>query len=215
MTRDFELIIFDLDGTLIDSSALIEDAVQETLKKHGLPKLLEGYVASRIGKPPGEFFEIIAPKESIEILVQDFRLLMGSQAYLHPKVYPGVPQVLSELRNKNTLMAIATTKPTGLAEKVLESTGLLQYFSHVQGSESFKAKPDPSTLLACMGVLKTDKALMVGDTEDDIMAANNAGIKCVAVDHGSRPTKTLLDAQPWLVINHISQLVQAVESLSL
>ena len=210
-----ELFIFDLDGTLVDSSSLIELAAQQTLLKYGLEPLPTGYVKSRVGKPPRCFFSEFVEQKFVDELVADFRVLMGSEPFVHPDVYPGAESLLKELQERNILLAIATTKSTELAIQVLKSVELYKYFSMVQGSEDIPPKPDPSSLICCMEKLNTNIAIMVGDTEDDVLAAQNAGIDCIAVDHGSRPREVLESAAPKLIVDSLSQLQNRLEFLTI
>lgn len=209
------LFIFDLDGTLVNSALLIELAVQETLIKNGLECLPDGYISSMVGRPPADFFSKYTDLSLIERLVSDFRSLLETEPFLSPKVYPGAFELLEEIKRRNLQLAIATTKPTGLATRVLNSVGLLPYFSHVQGSESLPPKPNPASLLQCMKKLHAKTGVMVGDTEDDVMAAKRAQIPSVVIAHGSRPQEILRNAEPTLMVNNLNQLLNELDFFSL
>ncbi len=182
-------LIFDLDGTLIDSKLDLVHSVNAMLREMGRIELpmdtISGYVGQ--GAP-------ILVTRALGGVCSEQELQRGLKFFLdyyeehkidHTHVYPGVREALESMNG--TLMAVLTNKPIRISQRILNELDLAKYFRVVYGGNSFRTKkPDPlgaNTILAELGAGPTE-AMMIGDSEVDIQTARNAGTIAVAVNYG-------------------------------
>jgi phosphoglycolate phosphatase len=185
-------LIFDLDGTLIDSKVDLADAVNAVRAHLGLGRLDQPTIFSYIGqgvqalvqRALGEGFSPEQIEKALEYFLQYYRGHMLD----HTVPYPGVREALAVLRPRP--MAVLTNKPAGFSRAILEGLGLAGHFQAVYGGNSFeKKKPDPMgvrALLEEFGVA-ADEALIVGDSAIDMLTARNAGAWAAGVTYGLDP----------------------------
>ncbi|HKQ87148.1 MAG TPA: HAD-IA family hydrolase [Candidatus Acidoferrales bacterium] len=183
------LLIFDLDGTLIDSRLDLVHSVNATLDHLGRPLLphetIESYVGNGVAAlihralGPGDAEE--EAKHAQEFFLAYYRAHMLDNTVL----YPGVREALDALRGRS--MAVLTNKPVRFSEEILNGLDAARYFRFVYGGNSFSCKkPDPvgvQTLLRDLGA-STNEAMMVGDSGVDVRTARNAGIWSCGVTYG-------------------------------
>lgn len=189
-------IVWDLDGTLVDSAPDLAAALNTVLDNrgfftlsvdqvrtmigNGVPKLVErGFNAVGVRPEPAQLEELIA------MFVREYRKC--ATEHTHP--YPGVVEVLQELHSMIIPMGICTNKPEIFTRQILESLGLSRYFSSVIGGDSTSAKkPDPEPVLACLRglVAEPSLSLMIGDSIHDVHAARAAGVAIGVVPWGYR-----------------------------
>jgi phosphoglycolate phosphatase len=182
-------LLFDLDGTLIDSKLDLVNSVNAMLKSMGRGALPEATVASYVGSgaavlvsralgnSPGE--------EELRKALAIFLEHYTQHKLDNTRAYPGVEEGLARL--KGYPMAVLTNKPVAISEKILRGLGLGQYFQKIYGGNSFETKkPDPlgaSTILREFGVAAPE-AVMVGDSEVDVQTARNTGMFSAIVNYG-------------------------------
>ncbi len=202
-------VIFDLDGTLVDSTKEIHAAACSVCEKFSLPLPSSDYIRSATGQHPLRFFSDHGA-ESDSLLnecVQLFREHLLHSAGDPALVLPGVVSLLEYLTCQNIRISCATTKPTLLAETLLGRYRLGKYFAHVQGTDpSMNCKPAPDVIQACLVKAKGLTALMVGDTVLDIKAARAAAIDCAAVATGADTLERLREERPAHLFPHISHV---------
>jgi phosphoglycolate phosphatase len=192
ITKTFHGVIFDLDGTLIDTAGEIEVALRRTFEELALPALSRKAVEALIGRGvPSMVERALAqaggePRErdrAIERFEGHYARLVGSEAAL----FPGVREGLDLLRKAGTPMSVVTNKPRYFTERLLERAGVLAFFAGVvAGDDGVKKKPAPDMLLEAsrrMGVA-VERALMVGDSVNDVAAARAAGCAIWCVPYG-------------------------------
>lgn len=189
------LMVFDLDGTLVDSVLDITLAINMTLATRDLPPLTRGEISPLIGLPASAIFESIGMSNSDE-LVAEFREHLGRLAGSHSIVFPGVEATLRLLGEQGWWLAVATNKPRALAEIVLERIGLKSNFDAILGSDGLAPKPEPQIVAECMRRLPNRESWMVGDTTMDIVAGRAAGAHTVAICAGSHSRDQLLKEKP-------------------
>ncbi len=201
-------VIFDLDGTLIDSVGDIAFSVAWVLRQRGLAPLAIERIHRLIGRPPQEIFAAagLHDHEDLKAAVIDFRRHLREHLGRHSSTYPGVGDLLSSLRDAGALIGIATTKPTSLAAAAIGAAGLIDHIDHVQGTDAFPPKPAPDVVLRCLRALNSQHGVMVGDTPDDVLAGRAAGLWTVAVLHGTRSEAELRSVAPDFVIPKIAAL---------
>ena len=189
-------IVWDLDGTLVDSAPDLAWALNTVLDKrgffthsvdtvrtmigNGVPKLVErGFNAVGVRPDPEQLDELIA------VFVKEYKACATDNT--HP--YPGVVEALQEIQSMNIPMGVCTNKPEAFTKQILEGLGLSGYFSSVVGGDSTSArKPDPEPVLACLHGLVAEPAssLMIGDSVHDVHAAHAAGVMIGVVPWGYR-----------------------------
>ena len=178
------LLVFDLDGTLVDSAADLRAALNQMLRERGRPPLSPAQVRPMIGDGvPALVARALAasgadPAESTGALPRFIELYEADPVRL-TRPYPAVPETLAALRRRGYRTAICTNKPQRATLAVLEGLGLLPLFDGVAGGDRFRVrKPDPRHLLELIAALgaRVEAAAMIGDNENDAAAAHGAGI---------------------------------------
>ena len=196
-------IIWDLDGTLVDSAPDLASALNVVLSKRGFFALTTDEVRTMIGNGVPKLVERgfnavgVRPDEAqLEALVAMFTEEYRACATDNTHPYPGIVEVLEEINGMNIPMGICTNKPEAFTRQILEALGLSGFFSSVVGGDTTSArKPDPEPVLACLRGLVAEPAfsLMIGDSVHDVRAARAAGVTVGVVPWGYRaaPVETL------------------------
>lgn len=223
------LIVFDLDGTLIDSRQDLCNSVNATLEHFGLRALADDVIAGFIGDGaamlirralavPGELpAGSAAPEEAF--FEEAFAYFLGyyrAHKLDFTKVYPGVLESLEALKRRPDgsarAMAVLTNKPVGPARAICEGLGLSRYFFKIYGGDSFATKkPDPLGLITLMAEAGAEprETLMIGDSDVDIRTARNAGAWALGCSFGLAP-ETLEEVEPDAIADHASAWTQAL-----
>ncbi|RPF54386.1 pyrophosphatase PpaX [Aquisalibacillus elongatus] len=206
-------ILFDLDGTLIDTNELIIESFKHTLKEHLEEDYSREEILPFIGPPLQESLGKVKPDE-VEAMVETYRKHNLENHDLYVKSYDGVFETLQELHDKGYKMAIVTTKIRKTAMKGLELTQLDQFFDVVIGLDDIEhAKPDPEPVLKGMNALggEPETTIMIGDNSHDIHAGQNAGTKTAAVAWSAKGKSFMESLNPDYMLGHISDLLEIVE----
>lgn len=200
MRRAPAAVLFDLDGTLTDPKVGITRSIQHALRKRGLPVPDEDALAPCIGPPLEQTFRErfgLAPGDARRA-VADYREYFEPRGMFENAVYPGIPELLAELRTGGARLVVATSKPTVYAERILAHFALAERFEHVVGSfldgrRVAKAELVADALELLDGVPR-EHAVLVGDRMHDIVGARANGIAAIgaAWRYGSR--QELVDA---------------------
>ncbi len=216
------LLIFDLDGTLVDSAPDLRAAVNEMLRERGEKPLSLPQVRRMIGDGvPALVARALAasgagPAEAAVALPR-FLELYEADAVRLTRPYPAVPETLAALRRRGYRTAICTNKPQHATLRVLEGLGLLPLFDGIAGGDRFAIKkPDPDHLLELIGVLgaRVEAAAMIGDNENDAAAARGAGIPLVLMRYGYAriaPEQLAADA----LLDHFADLPATLDRLGI
>jgi phosphoglycolate phosphatase len=197
-----DLLIFDLDGTLIDSKLDLAHAVNATRVHMGKSALEHERVYSYVGNGAPVLIRRSMGDEATELEVEEaleFFLEYYREHYLdYTLLYPGVREALDRLRAAGKQMAVLTNKPVRISTAILEGLGVGGHFFRVYGGNSFDfKKPHPigvEALIREAGVTP-DRAVMIGDSSVDIQTARNAGIRSFGVTYGFQP-ESLSDPAP-------------------
>jgi phosphoglycolate phosphatase len=210
MTRSIDLVVFDLDGTLVDSLPDLAAAANAALRRLGLPqhpieahrRMIGGgektYVQRFLGPDHTHFFD-----QALTFYLQHYTRHLGDQT----RQYPGVSATLSRLSPLR--MAVLSNKREDLSRRVLEVTGLIGFFQAVRGGDSYGVlKPSPEGLSALIGELGGEPArtLMVGDKPEDILAGRHSGVQTAAVSYGYGDLEAIVAANPNNLLDAFSQL---------
>jgi phosphoglycolate phosphatase len=192
-------ILFDLDGTLIDSAPDIHASVNRMLAAEGRAALDLATVTGFIGNGLPKLVERVMRRVGMDMgahdrIVADVLAIYNAHGAELTRVYPHVPEVLGALREAGHRLGICTNKPYQPAVIILEDLGLAGFFEVVIGGDSTDAKkPDPKPLQAAMAALGGD-ALYVGDSEIDAETAERAGVPFALFTEGYR--KVAVDEMP-------------------
>jgi len=215
--HSIKLVIFDLDGTLIDSRLDLVHSVNAALRHIGRPALPEDVIASYVGDGAPVLIQRALGGETIdEGLVRkglEFFLTYYREHKLdHTTVYPGIVEALTAIQNSangtQRKMAVLSNKPVGPSRAIVDALGLGRFFAQVYGGNSFASKkPEPEgaiNLLQESGA-RADQAVIVGDSHTDVETGRNAGLWTVAVTYGFAP-HTLADQHPDMLVDHPREL---------
>ena len=202
-----ELVVFDLDGTLVSSHETIYKATVEALHRVNVPhSMTEAGFYNQIGLHFEDIFE------NFGFRVPDFEQFISIYKSLYfnyinsSALYDGVEELVEELRNMKIKLALLTTKAQDQAELLLKHFSLFDKFDYVMGRRPGLAhKPSPEPLLKICEDLNTSvsNTMIVGDSELDVQCGKNAGSKSCAVTYGYRTREELIKSQPDFVVDNI------------
>jgi len=223
------LVVFDLDGTLIDSRQDLCNSVNATLQNFGLSALPDDIIASFIGDGaamlirralavPGEL-PAGAPAPDEQFFDEAFAYFLAyyrAHKLDYTQVYPGVLESLEALKTlpdgSTRQMAVLTNKPVGPARAICQGLGLTPYFFSIYGGDSFATKkPDPLGLLTLMEEASAapEETLLIGDSDVDIRTARNAGTWSIGCTFGLAP-ESLEEVQADCLVDHASSWITAL-----
>lgn len=204
-----DLVVFDLDGTLVDSREDISRAVNEGIVAVGGGKRPVSEIIPHIGRPLMDIFNDLLPVElraKAGRATEIFREYFFAHCVETSRLCPGVSECLEGLETVSR--AIATTKMTFMAERVVQQMGIAHHFDLVQGSDGIPHKPDPTILTLVLERLRKRavRAWIVGDTVYDIRAGKAAGMYTCAVTYGIGAVDDLEREAPDLLLDNLADL---------
>ena len=211
------VVIFDLDGTLIDSSQGILDSLFKAMEYYSVkPAITRLDSHFFMGKSLRETLSVLMPSESPEMLkkIGDYYISHYYDNYMDKAtVFDGVADTIKKLHKKGYKLAVATAKHTYCAEAELKSAGIRDHFTIVKGTdEGIPSKPNPELLFRICRELgsKPGDALMVGDTDRDVLIGKNAGSFTAAVTYGNWSKEKFINENiiPDLFVDNFSELLE-------
>ncbi len=213
-------IIFDLDGTLVDTAPDLIDALNAILDREGLPAVPQEEARSLIGNGARRMLEralavVGRPAPDIERLYVAFITYYAEHLADRSRTFPGVEAALDVLAGRGCTFAVCTNKLEWLSVRLLKTLGLAGRFAAICGQDTFGVqKPDPAALLGTLHRAggSRDRAVMVGDSPTDIATARAALMPIVAVDFGYTDVP-VSELEPDAVISHYAGLPDAIERL--
>jgi phosphoglycolate phosphatase len=215
--NQIRLVVFDLDGTLVDSKQDLALSVNAMRCEMGLGPLPLDLIASYIGHGASELVRrslgALGTGENIDKGMAFFLSYYRDHMLDHTAPYPGVPEALEKLRTHK--LAVLTNKPVIFSREMLTRLGFAPYFAFIYGGNSFpQKKPDPVGLHKMMEDLEVPAAqtLMVGDSDTDVLTGRNAGAWTCGVTYGFG-AKTLEQSPPDLVIDDLRELPPLLDGL--
>ena len=211
-----DLLIFDLDGTLIDSRLDLAQSVNATRAHLGMPALDNERVYSYVGngapvlirRALGEQAGEAEVQEALEFFLEHYR----EHALDFTTLYPGVRESVARLRAAGKRLAVLTNKPVKISRAIVDGLGVGEHFFRVYGGNSFEfKKPHPIGVEALMKEAGVDRggALMIGDSSVDIQTARNAGVRSCGVTYGFQPD-SLADPAPDLLVDRMEDLADLI-----
>jgi pyrophosphatase PpaX len=186
LLSEIRAVLFDIDGTLLDTFDFIYGAFEYTFQVHGIPPLSRDEISHLMGGPLPEVYASMAPGYDATALTETHRQFQENNVPL-AKLFPDTVKVLESLKQRGLKLAAITTRSNRTSVLSLDQNGIADYFDVVISAEDVaRHKPDPEPIVKALHMLKikpTD-TIMVGDTAADIMAGKNAGTKTVAALYG-------------------------------
>jgi phosphoglycolate phosphatase len=212
----YGLVIFDLDGTLVDSKLDLVHSVNAARGLMNLPPISEQLVSSYVGNgAPVLMQRALGPEASEADVARGLEFFMTYyRAHMldNTRMYPGVKEALDRLWDAGAQMAVLTNKPVRLSRLIVEGLGLKQHFFQVYGGNSFEQKkPDPIGIEALLGEsgLARERTIMVGDSGVDIQTARNANVQACGVSYGFQP-ESFVQYPPDFVVDDLAELAEYV-----
>ncbi len=212
----FKLIVFDWDGTLMDSEARIVDCMHLAIAAAGMPARASGQIRDIIGLGLREAVRSLLPEASDEVherVTQSYRTFYLTNQGAPSPLFPGAADVVRTLDEQDYLLAVATGKGRSGLDKALRDTGMRGLFHSTRCADETFSKPHPEMLEQIMDELGVSprETLMVGDTEYDMQLAANAGASALAVDYGVHARERLMAQAPLGCLSDIRQIPDWLE----
>ncbi len=209
-SRRFDLVVFDWDGTLMDSTAVIASSIQRACADLGLPVPDDERASHVIGLGLGDALAYAVPdlrKEMLPAMVERYRHHYLSRDAALP-LFPGIREIVVALKEGGHQVAVATGKSRAGLERALDRSGLRPFFDATRCADECRSKPDPQMLheLGDELCVRADRMLMVGDTTHDLMMAKNAGCPSLAVSYGAHAERTLEGLGALAIVGSSAQL---------
>ncbi len=212
-----ELVLLDLDGTLVDSIPDLAFAVNKTLQELSMPERALDDIRSWVGNGIERLLHRSltndingdANAELFDMAFELFTTIYADNICNLSDCYPGVREGLEQLKGQNIKLGCVTNKRGQFVGPILEKLGIMDHMSVVVAGDTLpKKKPDPLPLLHAASVFKKDpeQSLMVGDSESDVKAARAAGFQIVCVSYGYNHGRDIRETHPDAVINSLTEL---------
>lgn len=214
-----KLVVFDWDGTLMDSEARIVTAMQRAFAAQGAAAPAATAVREIIGLDLGvavSRLDPLLPAAQVAAIVQAYRLLYAELHAIPSPLFEGAKATLTQLAAAGYLLAIATGKSRRGLDRALAESGVGDYFATTRCGEEAAPKPDPAMLRDILSDLDTSPqhTLMVGDTEFDLLMAAAARTHAAAATYGAHGRERLIGLKPAIVIDALAELPAAVARLN-
>jgi len=199
-------IVFDLDGTLVDSFDDISAAFRRSFHVIGSEPPAVDVVKAMIGKPLRDMYQPFAPADALDALVAEYRRDYAERCADRTRPFPGIVELLDTLRARGHAIAVATTKTSWMARTVVEKLGLTGRLDYVQGTDGFPHKPAPDVIHHALAGVGRDGAWMIGDTTFDVAAGRAAGLRTCAVTWGVHAADRLRGSEPDVLVDTVDEL---------
>jgi len=213
VTSNYALVIFDLDGTLVDTAADVHFSMNLLRAENGLPPISFEEAKKAIGPGPDLFVKYLTPTPGqidIKEIVRRFREIYWQHLLEQTCLFPGMESTLNLLAELRIKLAVATNKPGAFSRRILEGLGVAHHFLAILGPDDVeKQKPAPDVIYKAMAQADTTSAetLMVGDSEFDIRAARAAGVDICAVSYGYSPAELFTQLPPTFLVTRPEEIV--------
>lgn len=213
MAEAMRLVVFDWDGTLMDSTGQIVAAASGAIAQLGLPERSPDAIRDIIGLGLRESWHRLFPElgpDGFMPFVEAYRDHFFAPELQTARLYARADEVVAELAGRGFLLAVATGKSRRGLDRDLAATGLERYMAASRTADETRSKPNPDMLLELMTRLgvEPERTLMVGDTEWDLEMARRAGVAAVAVSYGAHPRERLLPFAPLACLEAIDGLLE-------
>ena len=217
MNRCIKLIIFDLDGTLMDAYGAVSRSINFTMKKFGLPKLSAAMIKRTVGWGDKHLLEAFVGKAHSQKALAIYRRHHERSLRQDTKFLPGAKRVLRELRKEGYLLAVASNRPTKFSLIALRHLKIQKVFDFILcGDKARRPKPYPDILLQILArfKLRSDDALYVGDMTIDVQTGRRAKIRTIAVTTGSSTAAELAALKPYRLIRRVDAVIPILDHMN-
>lgn len=211
-----KLIVFDLDGTLVNAYTPVYRSLNYVLKQHGIKPVGHAMVKSSVGWGDRNLLGKFLPQAQVEKALKSFRSHHKTALASGVRFMPGAKRLLNFLKRNDYLLAVASNRATGSSMAILKCLGIEKYFDHILcGDKLSKLKPHPEVLQRTLKnlSLKPGEAVFVGDMTIDIETGRRARVKTVAVVTGSSTRQEIERLRPWRVIDRVDDLLQVLREI--
>lgn len=208
-----DTILFDLDGTLLDTNELIIQSFHHALQVHELTPVLRGDIIGQMGKPLREMISLFSKRTEVDDIVvsyREFNLRKHDEMVL---IFPQVKETLAALYAQGIKLGVVTSKVRLTVARGLELFGLMPYLSAIVTSDDVsQPKPHPESVFLALSRLdaKPENTLMVGDSQYDLLAAQGAGVRSAGVAWSLQGEAVLRQFGPTYMLQDMSELLGIV-----
>ncbi|QUN04609.1 HAD-IA family hydrolase [Shewanella yunxiaonensis] len=214
--KHYDLIVFDWDGTLMDSIGRILACLRHVASDLGLIEPPESALRDIIGMSLDQAMQTLFPDRpapEYALLQQSYRDNYHRQAHVATPLYAGITELLSTLQQQNYQLAVATGKSRPGLNRSLQQTGLDQFFAYSRCADEAHSKPHPDMLqqLLSHSGIPASRALMIGDSVLDLQMANAAGVAAIGVSYGAHTREKLRTQNPKGIINEPLALLSLLQ----
>lgn len=213
-----QVILFDLDGTLVDSATDLYRAMNMSLNALQLPLVTLEQVRTWVGKGTAVFCHSVLTHlmgavhpEQHQQLLNTFLDIYNAEPCIDTQPFAGIIEFLDWAKAQNKTLVCVTNKPEQPARAIIEALDMQNYFDDVIGGDRFEErKPHPRQLLHCVEHYQVDpsQVLMIGDSSNDVEAARRAGIDCIVVSYGYNHGESIADCQPQQIVDNLTELLR-------
>lgn len=210
--KNYDVILFDMDGTLTDSSSGIINSIVYALKKYNISVENTDKLQKFLGPPLHESFRDFYgfDEEKSMQAVMFYREYFSTRGLLENTVYDGIPELLKALQEKGKRLIVATSKPQEFTDRIMDNFNLTKYFefvagSNMDGTRSKKAEVIEYALHSCK-VTDKSKAVMIGDRMHDVLGAKSVGIDSIGVEYGYGDYEELSAAGATYIVKTVEKL---------
>ena len=209
--KQYDLIIFDWDGTLMDSIARIVSSMQAAAVSLSMNAPDDDQVKNVIGLSLPKIMEILFPlasKQQADALIAQYKLQYQEKDTTPTPLFNNALPLLTQLHNSDKLLAIATGKGRKGLERVLKLSNTQHFFHTSRCSDEAKSKPDPQMLQSILDELSmpVERAIMIGDSSHDLDMARRAGMASIGVTYGVHKKAILAQYQPKAIVDSLTEL---------
>ncbi len=209
--RKIDAALFDVDGTLLNTAEFVYQAFVYTFQTHGLTWRSTAEIATVMGKSLEECYRPFSASEDIGELCETHRLFQAENLHLSVP-FPNTQETLKRLKDAGVKIAAVTTRSKRTSIKTLELAGITGYFDAIiSGEDAEHPKPHPEPLFKALQQLEVrpEKAVMIGDTEADILAGKNAEVKTIGVSYGFHGSH-IAESKPDFIIDDIADIIPII-----
>ena len=210
--RNYDIILFDLDGTLTDSAPGILNSVRYACRKLGLEMPSETTLRKFLGPPLIDSFRQLVGLSDAEAdrAVSAFREYFPTKGIFENEVYPGIPALLADLKAAGKTVLIATSKPEEFAKRIMEHFNLAQYCDFICGATLDETRTDKAEVIAyaldTIGLTDKTGVVMVGDREHDVIGAKKNALPCIGALYGYGTREELQSAGAAAIADTVQDL---------
>ena len=209
LTSNVRLIIFDLDGTLVDAYRAIADSLNHAMKSSGLPTRTLHEVTRAVGWGVDTLIRSFVEEGRAEQALAIFRAHHDKRLRRNIRLLPGAKSILAHLKKSGYALAIASNRPERFCRIILKELGIVEYFDHIicgDGVRRAKPYPDMARAILKRARVQPKEAMFVGDMSVDVLCGKRAGVFTVAIPTGSCTRAEIIAARPDILIERLGEL---------